>query len=60
MIMVVGLGMAGPSLAAVQTYQLIWEMFDEPRLTTVCTYISKAGDYRVVEHDSRQFCPRMI
>ena len=59
-IMIVALGMAGPSLAAVQTYQLIWEMFDENQLKMTCTYRSKDGDVRVVEYRGPEFCPRVI
>ncbi|MFW2405342.1 MAG: hypothetical protein ACN4GT_11300 [Gammaproteobacteria bacterium] len=59
-IMIVAVGMAQPSLAAPQTFQLIWEMFDETRLKKTCTYGSKDGDVRIVEYSGPEFCPRVI
>lgn len=41
-------------------YQIAIEMFDESRDTTVCTYRSRAGDFKVVERDGPYFCPRVL
>ena len=41
-------------------YQIAIEMFDESRNTTVCTYRSRAGEFKVVERDGRYFCPRVL
>ena len=60
LIMILALGMAGPRVAAVTTYQLVWEMFDGSRLKTTCTYRAKTGEYRSVEYEGAEFCPRVI
>lgn len=49
-----------PCLAATGTYQLLWEVFDGPRQTTVCTYHSDSGDLMVTEIAGRALCPRVV
>jgi len=49
-----------PCLAATGTYQLLWEVFDSPRQTTVCTYHSRAGDLMVTEIAGQVLCPRVV
>jgi len=51
---------AGPCLAAAETYQICLEIFDESRETTVCTYRSRAGQFKIIEHGGRYFCPRVL
>lgn len=49
-----------PCLAATGTYQLLWEVFDDQRQTTVCTYHSRSGDLMVTEIAGRVLCPRVV
>ena len=51
---------ASSCLALDQPYQISLEIFDENRETTVCTYRSREGDLKIMEHDGRFFCPRVI
>lgn len=40
--------------------QLLWEVFDRSRQTTVCTYHSQAGELEVSELPGHVLCPRVV
>lgn len=52
--------LALPCLAAHGDHQLLWEVFDRSRQTTVCTYHSTSGELQVSELDGHVLCPRVV
>ena len=47
-------------LAARGDHQLLWEVYDHSRQTTVCTYHSNSSELQVSEMDGHVLCPRVV